>query len=453
MIDIKFIILDLFCGAGGTTTGFENVPGCAVVACVNHDENAIKSHEANHPYAEHFTEDITEMYGMVWKGILFQSPQLIHLIRLINIYRAFYPNAKVIIWASLECTNFSKAKGGQPRDADSRTLANHMDRYYLPIEPEYLMFENVVEFMAWGPLDENGKPISRKNGISWLHWRKHINECGYKDEWKELNSADFGAYTSRNRLFGICAKEGNPIIWPETTHEKVNPKRKNNKTTPSLFSTPSKKPWKAVKEVLDLSDIGKSILNRKKPLSDKTLEVISSGLIKSIESGENPFIFKYYGNGDNINPISTPLGTITTKDRFAIIFRQYKTGFTSSINEPIGALPTNPKANLVTFIMNKSHGGHTTSINQPCPVIVARQDKAPLYLINAIMNKYGIEDITMRMLKVPELLKIQGFPDTYKLIGNQSEQKKFIGNSVHPIVPDHMANALLIELTYHLKAA
>jgi DNA (cytosine-5)-methyltransferase 1 len=38
------------------------------------------------------------------------------------------------------------------------------------------------------------------------------------------------------------------------------------------------------------------------------------------------------------------------------------------------------------------------------------------------------------MLKVPELLKIQGFPSEYKLAGNQSDQKKFIGNSVVPHV-------------------
>ena len=148
---------------------------------------------------------------------------------------------------------------------------------------------------------------------------------------------------------------------------------------------------------------------------------------------EKTFLFKYYGNGDNYNSINVPAGTVTTKDRFAkitMIFNQYKTGFFSSVEQPCGSLTTNPKQNLVTFLLNPSHGGHTTSINQPSPTIIARQDKAPLYLIKALMSDFEIIDIKMRMLKIPELLQIQGFPIDYKLKGNQKEQKKQIGNAV-----------------------
>ena len=61
--DMKLLYVDLFCGAGGTSTGVEsarlNGERCAkVIACVNHDKNAIASHAANHPEALHFTEDI-----------------------------------------------------------------------------------------------------------------------------------------------------------------------------------------------------------------------------------------------------------------------------------------------------------------------------------------------------------------------------------------------------------
>ena len=78
--------------------------------------------------------------------------------------RRMYPMAKVVLWASLECTNFSRAKGGQPRDADSRTLAEHLFRYIEALTPDYIQIENVEEFMSWGDLDENGKPISRDKG-------------------------------------------------------------------------------------------------------------------------------------------------------------------------------------------------------------------------------------------------------------------------------------------------
>ena len=63
MDNINLLYIDLFCGAGGTSTGVEsakiNGNRCAkVIACVNHDTNAIASHAANHPDALHFTEDI-----------------------------------------------------------------------------------------------------------------------------------------------------------------------------------------------------------------------------------------------------------------------------------------------------------------------------------------------------------------------------------------------------------
>lgn len=107
---MKLLYIDLFCGAGGTSTGVENARHdgrqCAkVIGCVNHDANAIASHAANHPDALHFTEDIRTLE---------LSPLTAHIAEM----RRQYPDAFVVLWASLECTNFSKAKGGQPRDAD-----------------------------------------------------------------------------------------------------------------------------------------------------------------------------------------------------------------------------------------------------------------------------------------------------------------------------------------------
>ena len=133
MNNIKLLYIDLFCGAGGTTTGVEqaelNGQACAkVIACVNHDVNAIASHQANHPNTLHFTEDI-------------RSLDLTNLILHLRRMKAKYPAALVVLWASLECTNFSKAKGGQPRDADSRTLAEHLFRYIEQLNPDYIQIE------------------------------------------------------------------------------------------------------------------------------------------------------------------------------------------------------------------------------------------------------------------------------------------------------------------------
>ena len=105
----------------------------------------------------HFTEDIRTLELV---------PQVAHLAEM----RRQYPDALVVLWASLECTNFSKAKGGQPRDADSRTLAEHLFRYIEAIAPDYILIENVEEFMSWGDLDERGKPVSRNAGRLYRQW-------------------------------------------------------------------------------------------------------------------------------------------------------------------------------------------------------------------------------------------------------------------------------------------
>ena len=238
---IKLLYIDLFCGAGGTSTGVEHakVDGhkCAkVIACVNHDANAIASHAANHPDALHFTEDIRTL-------------ELTPLVRHVNAMRR--PGTRVVLWASLECTNFSKAKGGLPRDADSRTLAEHLFRYIDAINPDYIQIENVEEFMCWGDLDENGHPVSRDKGKSYLKWVRQVCSYGYDFDWRILNAADYGAYTSRRRYFGQFAKKGLPIVFPEPTHAKVIPNE-------NILFKDDIKPWKPVREVLNLNDEGES---------------------------------------------------------------------------------------------------------------------------------------------------------------------------------------------------
>lgn len=505
--------IDLFCGAGGTSTGIHStgVPNMFVAACVNHDKNAILSHVENHPNTLHFTEDIRNFE--VVKNLKSLTDNL----------RNAFPNCKINLWASLECTNFSKAKGGQTKDADSRTLAEHMFMYLYSLDPDYFFVENVREFMSWGPLDENGKPVSRTEGKDYVQWIEKVKSYGFRFDAKLLNSANYGAYQSRERLFIQFAKYDYPINWPEQTHTK-------DKIENSLFPMDQ---WKPVREVLNLSDEGVSIFERKKELSDNTLKRIYAGLLKFVANGEDVFTKRYNGGKVNphqkVNSINKPMGTIctggthvlvksvflkkyysgrpegkvigidnpagtvkckdgqalvtathlstyygnyglhsidnpaptvTTKDRITkvdvnFIDQQYGTGVAASIEKPIGTLTTVPKFNLIKaqqYIFNPAWGGNNGSIDNPCCTVVARQDKAPLYLVSTelgqitipiyqsdsetmikikeFMVTHGVIDIKMRMLNIPELKQIQGFPKDYKLIGNQTEQKKFIGNAV-----------------------
>ena len=574
MNQIKLLYIDLFCGAGGTSTGVEyamlNGEKCAkVIACVNHDPNAILSHKANHPDTLHFTEDIRTL-------------ELSGLVSHLHKMKLQHPDSHVVLWASLECTNFSRAKGGQPRDADSRTLAEHLFRYIEAIDPDYIQIENVEEFMMWGELDENGKPVSKDQGSDYLRWVHNVQSYGYDFDWRILNAADFGAYTSRKRFFGQFARHGFPIAFPIPTYAK-------NGDEGGLFQQYHK--WKPVREVLDLKDEGESIFGRKKPLVEKTLERIYAGLIKFV-AGQNQkdfeaflvkwnsmgkngryvapsiddpcptvvtqnrlgiaqvsflskqfsgnpsdknisvngpagtittkdhhalveaeFMSQYYGNGYN-SSIEEPSPTVTTKDRISLvrcfIDNQYGNGTPSSPEQPCPTIPTNPKQALVnpkfivnyrfkntgssvedpaptictvgqigvasTFLMNpysfKSNG---RSVDKPCFTLIARMDKMPPYLvcteqgqvgiaifeddspmtrkIKEFMAIYNIVDIKMRMLKISELKKIMGFPESYVLIGTQSEQKKFIGNAVEVNMSRVLCEALCRKLAKQNRVA
>jgi DNA (cytosine-5)-methyltransferase 1 len=556
---ISMLYIDLFCGAGGTSTGvekarLENEQCAKVIACVNHDANAIASHAANHPDALHFTEDIRKLE---------LSPMVEHLAKC----KAQYPDAYIVLWASLECTNFSKAKGGQPRDADSRTLAEHLFRYIEAIEPDYIQIENVEEFMSWGDMDENGKPISMDKGRLYQKWVRNVKKYGFDFDYRILNAADYGAYTTRKRFFGIFAKKGLPITFPEPTHCKNGRK--------DMFSSLER--WKPVKEVLDFSDEGETIF-RAKPLAEKTLERIYAGLVKFVAGGKDAFLVKYnsmsstgkynapgvdepcpvvatqnrlgvaqvcflskqfsgHPESKNIS-VEEPAGTITCKDHHAFVSAHYGNGFNRSVNEPSATVTTKDRLSLVTprFIANEYSGGgqHTSidnicpailtnpkqklitckpwimntnfsnvgssieepaqtitanrkwhylmnpqfnsagrSVDNPCFTLIARMDKMPPYLvitetghvaveiydtdspmtrkIKEFMALYGIVDIKMRMLRIPELKKIMGFPEDYMLIGTQADQKKFIGNAVEVNMARVLCEALARKIANKLK--
>lgn len=435
MSEINLLYIDLFCGAGGTSTGVEsariNGEQCAkVIACVNHDANAIASHAANHPEALHFTEDIRTLE---------LSPLINHLAKC----KAQYPDALVVLWASLECTNFSKAKGGQPRDADSRTLAEHLFRYIEAINPDYIQIENVEEFMSWGPMDENGKPISMQKGKDYTKWVRSVKSYGYNFDHRIMNAADYGAYTSRKRFFGIFAKQGLPIVFPEPTHCKEGKQ--------DMFSDLKK--WKAVKDVLDFKDEGTSIFGRKKEPVEATKARLYSGLIKFAAGGKDAFMIKwnsmnqsgkyqapdmeapsptvscqnrlgvakvsfmskqfsghpesknvslehpagaitcidhhaivntdflaaYYGNGDNVSQVDRPCPTVPTKDRFNYVRPMFLSMYyggdnhAGAIDKPAPTIRTKDCCSLVsTRFFDMQYGtGKCTSIHKPAGTVTA----------------------------------------------------------------------------------
>lgn len=432
--------VDLFCGAGGVSLGIYKA-GQSVLACVNHDTNAILSHEANHPDAMHFIEDI-------------RTIELSPIIEIINSIRKQDSKAKICLWASLECTSHSKAKGGESRDADSRTLAEHLPRYLEAIDFDFIYIENVEEFMSWGPLvakvikskdgdycplkyDKNGKcsahwiPESRTKGRDYIAWVKSICAYGYHHSHKILNCADFGDPTKRFRYFGIFAKNGVKISFPIATH--AEPKKLSKYAHSDMFAN-IVKAWRPVKECLDFSDTGSTIFGRKKPLVEKSLRRIYAGLIKYVMNNDKdiekyvesiakdiyihtenssqvlipiipsqtnikPFITKYMSNSPTTGisvpqDIDNPSGTITTQGRFGLV-QAFLAGYYSSkdiesdkgklnsIENPSPTITTVPHQSLVFLQQYYSlNNAENQSSN-----ILSTENASPTIMPN---NKLGI---------------------------------------------------------------
>ena len=376
--DIELFVIDLFCGAGGLSEGVEEARldgnRCGkVVCCVNHDKNAILSHDANIPDALHFIEDIRTL-------------ELSPISTIVERIRQLYPDAMIMLHASLECTNFSKAKGGQPRDADSRTLAEHLFRYIDVIDPDYIQIENVEEFMSWGDMDEKGKPISMDKGRLYQKWVRNVKKYGYNFEHRILNAADFGAYTTRKRFFGIFAKKSLPIVFPEPTHCKGGRQ--------DMFSKLEK--WKPVKEVLDFSDEGTTIF-REKPLAEKTLERIYAGLIKFVAGGKDAFLSRYntVRPQDTCKSVDEPCGVLTTENRFAKVqvsflskqFSGHPESKNVSVEEPAGAITCKDHH---VFVSAYYGNGHNHSVDLPAPTVTTKDRMA--LIESRFMCSYNFKD-------------------------------------------------------------
>lgn len=383
---ISLIIVDLFCGAGGESYGAElaTVDGqrCAkVIACVNHDANAIASHSANMPDALHFTEDVRMI-------------NLHKLVAHVNKMRVKYPDALLVLHGSMECTNFSNAKGGNPREADSRTLAYSLymkwdestgvyvegNSYIQMLKPDYITVENVVEFMSWGPLGEDKKPVHKHNGRDYMRWKNKIESFGYRFDYRVLNSADYGALTSRKRYFAQFALGSLPISWPQATHAK--------KPVKGGFFNDELKKWRPVREVLDLTDEGVSIFTRAKALSDKTLERIYAGLIKFVAGGKDKWLLKY--NSTNVatgkhNPpgIDEPCPVVATQNRLGLVTAQFLSKYYSgrpehkniTIDGPAGTITCIDSHAMVSAEFIQSHyssGDNVSSIDSPAPTVTTK---------------------------------------------------------------------------------
>ncbi len=390
------IVVDFFCGGGGAGTGLEIGLGRAVNVAKNHSPQAISMHTVNHPGAQHFTTDVFEGDPDTECG------------------------GKAVGWfhMSPDCTHHSQAAGGQPRKREIRNLSWIGLKWGGKKRPRVISLENVKQILQWGRLiakrdkasgrvvtldqvphpTKKGKttnrvaapgeqvPVSnqflvpdpKQRGRTWRRFVALLEGMGYVVEWKVIRACDFGAPTSRERLFMIARCDGQPIVWPEPTHAK-SPVKGQQK-------------WKTAADCIDFSDLGKSIFGRKKDLAETTLRRVAKGMKKFVIDSPAPFIVPIANwSGESVQSAGEPLRTITSYPKggaFSVVSPVIAPAThqgSDRINDPLDPMPTVTCANrgeltLISPVMVGAGGpvyaGHPVAADQPVGTIMTRSHRA-----------------------------------------------------------------------------
>lgn len=372
------LVIDNFAGGGGASTGIEAALGRPVDVAINHDEAAIAVHTANHPGTRHYCQSIYSVDPLDATG----------------------GKPVALAWFSPDCKHHSKAKGGKPREKYIRDMAHVVPHWIERLKkatpngsgaPAVIMLENVEEFRQWGPLDAEGKPIPERRGEEFDLWVRRIRRNGYKVEWRELRACDYGAPTSRKRLFLIARRDGLPIVWPMPTHGK-----------PDSADVVSGKllPWRTAAECIDWSRPCPSIFDRKRPLKPATCRRIAAGVMRYVVNSARPFIVPvtHTQGGNTSRSADAPLATVTTAKggEFAVVnpfvaplTHQGAAARGRAIDAP---LPTvtgahrGEQAVVMPFFTRTAHGEQDRngkkrgrgdhSIVEPFPTVTASQDSS-----------------------------------------------------------------------------
>lgn len=347
----KILAADLFCGAGGASTGF--IRACQEIGldyellAINHWTTAVKTHALNHPGVRHLCESLERV-----------DP------------REQVPGGRLhVLLAGPECTHFSTARGGRPVNPQSRASAWHIAKWAQELYIDTILIENVPEFRTWGPIGADNKPLKSKRGETFKAFLKVLESLGYKVDVKILNAADYGDPTTRQRLFIMARRGKHAINWPEPTHSKTG--------DATLFG--GRKRWTPARQVIDWSVKGKSIFNRKKPLRPATIARILAGLEKFGGEELKPFLV-ILRNNQTAQSIEGPVPTLTTsganvglaQPMVMPVTHGEDGGRARSVEEPLPTVTGAHRGELAvveSFVLPQHGGGALRPTHQPLPTI------------------------------------------------------------------------------------
>lgn len=463
----RFRCVDLFCGGGGTSTGMIEAfrkagDECSLVG-INHWQVAIDTNRRNHDGKWLCASvDAVDPTDVVPEGVL------------------------DFLWASPECTNHSRAKGGKPRSNQSRCQPEMLLSWIRKLIVKRMYVENVPDFLEWGPLlaadtwiagklHRAGQPDPRRKGVLFRDWIESIRRSGYRVEWRLLNAADYGAATSRERLIvqAVRIGTGEKIAWPEPTHSRL----------PDMFISQK---WTPARDIIDWSIKGESIFRRRHPLAENTLRRIENGIRRYWGQWAEPFLVKLRGTRErqlaaSAYPLSEPLPTISAGGGHLGLVEPFLVSYhggsggerrNSPLSEPVPTCDCANRYGMVSPLFIPQQSAGTAKPTETCPLPTISTAGAIGLVEPLIVPYHGTEvcagsvgvplgtittrdrfalvegecmrlDITFRMLQPHELAAAMSFPSTYRFSGTKTEQIRQIGNAVCPKLAEALVSAAL----------
>lgn len=353
-------VADLFCGAGGLSTGAERALRAMKrkmnLVGVNHWDIAIETNRRNHPEHAH----------RIACSDLETALPLNHV-----------PGGRLdLLMAAPSCVFHSRARGGRPVHDQQRMDPWHVVRWCTELRVARILIENVPEFMDWGPCSlVTGRPIKSRKGEYFQAWVAALRAIGFRVKFGVLCCADYGDPTTRRRFFLIGCSDGGALDFPEPTHAR--------KPTSDLLG--ERERWRGAREVIDWSRRGASIFRRKKPLKPNTIRRILAGAVKYC--WPQPYLDALQALLDGRTPRLTftreeaiALGLITAELHDGMLLSVASGGAARDVAEPMPTITTGgagARPQLVEpLLMGVGSSNAAKPVSEPVPTITTGGDQA-----------------------------------------------------------------------------
>ena len=185
---MKYKIIDIFCGIGGFSYGFEMTRKFETILGIDVWDVALKTFSRNHPKTNVLKGDVTQIND--------------------DYFKKFKGKADVII-VGPPCQGFSMSGRRDVFDVRN-SLFHEVIRIVREVEPKVVVIENVVGLLSMQTPD--GVPV-RDEII------RNLKALDYNVDCKVLTASDFGVPQNRKRVIFIASKKGD-ISFPAPSVSK-----------------------------------------------------------------------------------------------------------------------------------------------------------------------------------------------------------------------------------------